>query len=232
MYYANGGPAHYAEERAERLEIAQEKASERATNYHERSNQMASIIPFGQPMMPGHHSYKADLSYRKRIWKLMDKFCEEYKKAEWLGDKAEDSKRHQERKKSAMAMSNRLEKLEKELERIRRNLQASVKNSREENAQECRRMMNILACEIIPLKYALKDMGGTPFDKLEKPLQPGDYIRGRHGAGWVIRVNKTTITMWSWSGDRKWEYKCKNSDFIALLATAEQIAENEKKQEA
>jgi hypothetical protein len=132
---------------------------------------------------------------KDELWRLMDKFCEEYKKAEWLGDKAEDSKRHQQRKKSAMAMSNRLEKLEKELERIRRNLQASVKNSREENAQECRRIMTILACEIIPLKYALKDMGGTPFEKLEKPLQPGDYIRGRHGAGWVIRVNKTTITI-------------------------------------
>src|SRR5205807_10057540 len=123
-------------------------------------------------------------------------------------------------------------KLQEDLLRVRGNLQTSIKNGKEANAQECRRILTILAWEIIPLKHAIKDAGGTPFDRLEEPLKPGDYIQTTHGRAYVEKVNRTTITTYSYTGhgNTKWILKHKKSDFIQRIATAEELEENRKEQ--
>jgi hypothetical protein len=236
LYYGNAGPCFYSEERAERLEARQQRASAQATEHHERSDKMASIIPFGQPMMPDHYSYKSDLSYRKKIWRQMDKFVEYYKKAEWLGERAESSRRHQAWKDSVFAMKNRLDRLEADVRSMRRRYQDDVEQGESRDLDHWRRCMTILATEIVPLRQAIDAAGGLPIEQMEQSLKPGDYIKIAGRPQYVVRVNKTTITcahptLTLYSG-KPWETKYKKSDFQELLATAEQVAEARKKAEA
>lgn len=69
------------QERAERYRELAEKnrrLAEQATN---RARDMASVIPFGQPILVGHHSETRDRNYRNRIQRTFEKGWD-------LGDKA------------------------------------------------------------------------------------------------------------------------------------------------
>ena len=95
--------------------------------------------------------------------------------------------------------------------------------------------MTILAQEIVPLRRAIDAAGGLPIEKVEQELKPGDYIKIHGHAQYVVKVNRTTITcahptLKLYSG-KPWETKYKKSDFQALLATAEEVAEARKKAE-
>ena len=55
------------EAKRERLEARADRLKSEAASAYKRANEMASIIPFGQPILVGHHSEGADRNYRKRI---------------------------------------------------------------------------------------------------------------------------------------------------------------------
>lgn len=55
------------EARRDRLLDAADKAQREANARYTRAKQMASVIPFGQPMLADHHSYKRDRNYREKI---------------------------------------------------------------------------------------------------------------------------------------------------------------------
>lgn len=83
----------YAERQEEKLENYKKLAEKR----HEESNQtfddakkMSDVIPFGQPVMPDHHSYKSDISYRSRINKKYRKSFELESKAEHYDNKVKN----------------------------------------------------------------------------------------------------------------------------------------------
>lgn len=60
----------YAEKRQARIDRLNRKAQgAKAAGNHafEQAHKMASVIPFGQPILVGHHSEKSDRSYRRRI---------------------------------------------------------------------------------------------------------------------------------------------------------------------
>ena len=46
---------------------------------------MAEAIPFGQPMMPDHHTYGRDRNYRNRMSRTYDRAFEGMDEAEELG---------------------------------------------------------------------------------------------------------------------------------------------------
>src|SRR5947209_4366753 len=54
--YTDGGECDYSSERSERLQNASVRASERSESAYERSNELVANIPFGQPILVGHHS--------------------------------------------------------------------------------------------------------------------------------------------------------------------------------
>lgn len=70
-------------EKQERLEELAEKNHAKATAETEQAMKMADVIPFGQPILVGHHSEKADRNYRKRIDNKMRKSIETGKKADY-----------------------------------------------------------------------------------------------------------------------------------------------------
>lgn len=56
-------------------ELAEKRESESAATFAE-ARRMQSVIPFGQPILVGHHSEKWDRRYRDRIWSKLGKGVE------------------------------------------------------------------------------------------------------------------------------------------------------------
>lgn len=81
--------------RRERLERKLEKRGQWAGKAKQRSSEafatagsMAEAIPFGQPILVGHHSERRDRNYRARIHGKMDRGLAEHRKAEHHESKA------------------------------------------------------------------------------------------------------------------------------------------------
>lgn len=68
-------------DRAEQLRIQSEQTLDRA-------RQMASVIPFGQPILVGHHSERRDRNFRNRIHDTYGRGFEAAKKADYYEQKA------------------------------------------------------------------------------------------------------------------------------------------------
>lgn len=69
------------------LDLAEKNEAKSETSF-EQAHQMASVIPFGQPIMVGHHSEQADRNYRNRIHSTMTRGVDEHQKAKCYEDKA------------------------------------------------------------------------------------------------------------------------------------------------
>lgn len=84
-------------ERLERkLELRREWAAKReakATAAFNQAHSMASVIPFGQPILVGHHSERSDRNYRERIHSKMGAAVESQSMAEHHESKAEGIER-------------------------------------------------------------------------------------------------------------------------------------------
>ena len=76
------------EERRERLLDAADKAEREGDQRLKQAKDMSSVIPFGQPILVGHHSEKRDRNYRNRIRTNFSKGIEAKEKAEKLRDRA------------------------------------------------------------------------------------------------------------------------------------------------
>lgn len=68
--------------RYERLLASAKRAEQESTAAYKLSDQMASVIPMGQPILIGHYSEKRDRRYRERIHNKMRKGYELAQKAE------------------------------------------------------------------------------------------------------------------------------------------------------
>ncbi len=229
MPYANAGPAWYSEENAERIEARATKARAQSSEHYERSNKLAEIIPFGQPMLKDHYSYRSDLNYRKRIWRQMDLFVAFYKKAEWLEERAEGSRRLQRRKSNVHAMQDRMDRLQADLRAVRRGYQEAKAKHADGEYDYYRRRLTILASEILPLQEGIAARGGLPIDRIEaeRPLQPGDYVQIRGRGVYVLKVNDKTIKVAdhsvTYANGQPWESTYKKSELQRVLATREEL---------
>jgi hypothetical protein len=70
------------EARAERREAWAETRATRAAGDLDRADQLAGAIPFGQPILVGHHSERRDRNYRARIAGTMDRAVQGHRAAE------------------------------------------------------------------------------------------------------------------------------------------------------
>ena len=76
------------EARAERLEGWADKRAEKADAGFARASDMASVIPFGQPILVGHHSERRDRNYRNRIDGVATRAIEDHRMAESMAGRA------------------------------------------------------------------------------------------------------------------------------------------------
>ena len=72
----------------ERLENAAERARTESDRLCKQARSMADVIPFGQPILVGHHSEKRDRRYRERINNTYGRSVEADKRAKTLESRA------------------------------------------------------------------------------------------------------------------------------------------------
>ena len=73
----------------DRLEERAEKATQQSNDYYQASKQLASMIPFGQPILVGHHSEKRARAHADKIFNDMGKSVAASKKADYLASRAQ-----------------------------------------------------------------------------------------------------------------------------------------------
>ena len=76
------------EARRKRYKKKAEQLKEEAEHLHDQAHKMAEAIPFGQPILVGHHSEKRDRRYRERIHNTFGKSFECLDKSEYYEQKA------------------------------------------------------------------------------------------------------------------------------------------------
>ncbi|MFC1502801.1 DUF3560 domain-containing protein [Pseudomonadota bacterium] len=76
------------EAKKDRLEARAEKAVQQSNHYYQASKDRASMIPFGQPILVGHHSEKRARKDADRIFNDMGKSVAAAEKAQRLEDRA------------------------------------------------------------------------------------------------------------------------------------------------
>jgi hypothetical protein len=82
---------NYEERRQNRIDHAENQAAKnekQSEQLYGEAKKMAEAIPFGQPILIGHHSEQRDRNYRKKIRGKFDKSFEAGKMAEYYSDKA------------------------------------------------------------------------------------------------------------------------------------------------
>ena len=103
--------------RIDRLKQAADRAEQRANSEFNSAHKMAEAIPFGQPILVGHHSEQRDRNYRNRIDKKFEKAISEQERASELRAKAEAAENN-----TAISSDDpeAITKLEKKLESLQK----------------------------------------------------------------------------------------------------------------
>ena len=137
------------EARIERLKVRAENAQSKSDQHYETATQMGKAIPFGQPILVGHHSEKADRNFRSRIHGHMDKCVEESHNATHYEDKAKAAENNRAiSSDDPEAVTKLKEKIEK-AERFQENMKAINKIVRskpknEETPEKLERLATLL----------------------------------------------------------------------------------------
>src|SRR5262249_7497394 len=98
-----------ADARAERLDAAADRAAERSENHRAAADKVFDQIPFGQPMMPDHYSYRSDRNRRDRATNNMRRSIEESDKAGHLTERAAGVAANEAAKHNPRAIMRRIE---------------------------------------------------------------------------------------------------------------------------
>lgn len=173
--------AQRAEDRADRLAERAEKAQNRADAHQKAVDNALDRIPFGQPLLVDHYSYKAEVRRRERAWKHQDDAIREDNYAGELArrsDAATATQRHRENPRVTM---RRLERLEAEQRRKRRHGRYNAR----------------LEEEIAHWKKYLADLAasGEFVAWAAEHFQKGDRVLIRGTWHPVVRVNRKTLTV-------------------------------------
>lgn len=117
---AEADRAARAEDRAARYDERADRAQGNSDQLRAEARRRLDSIPFGQPMVPDHHSYTRDRNFRDRTHRMYGKAIAEGERAAYLAgrsDAAENTQRH--RHNPAVTL-RRIEKLGADLRRVHR----------------------------------------------------------------------------------------------------------------
>ncbi len=185
------------EARQERLEERIERKEAEADNRFDRAHDMASVIPFGQPILIGHHSEKRDRNYRAKIDNNMRKGVEAQEEAKELGWRLDGSRRLAAKAEDPGAVSRKIDKFETELRKIKRNEQYYSKERYAALVAKYDEMINYW-------KKILEDLGGLRVTKND--VKVGDEVRFCGGWSKVVRINAKSVTIDNWLDVKGWTY--------------------------
>jgi hypothetical protein len=109
--------------RIERFRELAAKADKESDQSFEQATKMADFIPFGQPILVGHHSERGDRAYRSKIHNKMNKGVELMHKSKYYEEKAEAAENNTS---IYLEDDNSIEKLTEKVEKLSK-LQETMK---------------------------------------------------------------------------------------------------------
>ena len=184
--------------KAEHAADMAEKHVEKSNEAYERSSKIADAIPFGQPILVGHHSEKHHRADLERIRNAMDKSVEERKIAETYQDRAE---RYGQKAtgESPGLIYRRIQKLEADKRRMERELAAGESGKEslyysghlsESRKDEIKQWINHYTQRLTIEQEKYKASGGIVADNQQ--FKPGDRVHTRWGTGTLGSISKKT----------------------------------------
>ena len=110
------------DQRADRLSERAGTQQATADATREKADAVFNSIPMGQPMLVGHHSYKADRNRRERAWDNLGKSITQGEYADELARRAETASHHMGARNNPVTVGNRIETMEADHRRLQREL--------------------------------------------------------------------------------------------------------------
>lgn len=183
----------HAQNRAERYAERSEHALSNAQDLEAEAKKRASAIPFGQPVLMGHHSQKRDERDRERIRAKFDQSAQEAGRGRYWGACAQAAESYRAGRENLGAALRRIERLEADQRRAERDTAHTAdENYRERRAADLAEVNEQLDYWRAVVAQA-QAHGAKVWHKGD--FTRGDYVRFR-GTWWeVLRVNPKTLTI-------------------------------------
>lgn len=187
-----------AEDRAERREEWADKAAARSEAAHKGVRRIADAIPFGQPILVGHHSERHARKDQDRIHSGMRKAIDEEAKAKHHARMASIAREAADPRHTVAFMARRIKDAETGLRDVDRKLAGSQGEPTGEWLERLTAMRADFIDRLGYWKAKMEVVGGVQHDKTT--IAKGDRVLYGHAWYPVVRVNTKTVTVSHWLG--------------------------------
>lgn len=207
-----------------------ENAKARAEERSQAAKKISSMIPFGQPILIGHHSEKRHRSDLDRIHSNIGKSIEESEKAEYFENRVAGIEHALDRQQSRTYIGNRLRKAEAALRRLDRS--KSYYSDYEIRRKIAQEKVDHWQSELDRMGRGQRELGvNIPQPSLVKK---GHLVKYRGTWYPVVRVSPKSVTISNWLGikhfTRRLEYSG-ISEFQASTSSTNIQSDNSNQQE-
>lgn len=186
--------------RADRLEERAGRASAEAEAQFASERKILDPIPFGQPILAGHHSQRRHERALEKAQRHLERGIDATKRAEAAAAGAERARRTAAGAESVVTIGNRIERVEAELRDVRRRLEGTGKayTSHEKPAGgsyrvRLRRREAELVDQLEHDQAKLAAAGGVTYSR--EIVAAGDLVRVRGIWYPVVRVNAKSVSV-------------------------------------
>ena len=220
--------AERLEARADRLEVSAERQAAVRDAAWSAGDAISEGIPFGQPILMGHHSQRRAERDRDRIIALGQKGLEAHRASEDAARRAENIRVNLERGESAVTIGNRIERAEAEVRRIGRELAEYASNGgRPDGGYPVRltaerdRLVEAIELDRATIAAMVESGAVRVFSK--DTVRKGDAVLIRGQWRIVVRANTKTVACdsgYSWTDNSPWR-EVKGHRTAAQLAAGE-----------
>lgn len=183
--------------KAEHAEDMAAKHEEKSDQLYETEHKLGDVIPFGQPILVGHYSEKADRNFRNRLLNMSLKAHDEHEKAAYYQEKAERLK--DKVTEDPGAIYRRIKKLEADKRKMERELEAGETEEgtiyysghiSEKRKEDVKRWIAFYDSRLAVEREKYKASGGIAADNQQ--FKPGDIVYTRFGIGTIATISKKT----------------------------------------
>lgn len=194
-----------------------EKREEKAAETWEKREKIAKMIPFGQPILVGHHSegrHRRDLS---RMDRLIGQSIEHADKAKQFAHKSEACAAALEQQTDPHFCQRRINEAEAGIRKCEKELLwCKVRTSDPESVDHWQKWLGRYTEQRDFWRARLDAAGGLPVSR--EDIKKGDRIQYRRDDDFceVVKVNKKTVTARVPAGRQMWEMNIPISDIIAV----------------
>lgn len=188
----------HRERRAEALDAKAERLAAEASAHSEASHAATAGIPFGQPILVGHHSERRHRRAIERSDNAMRKAVDTHRASEDAAGRAQTARYERERSQDPAFIGRRIADKERNIRDYERKLNGTSGNGmaygqKAEGAYR-ERIEGLLAearDELAHWQEQLEATGAKVYTRDD--IKPGDLVKIRHGWSKVVRANPKTV---------------------------------------